>query len=568
MSWQPPTELPDLRRVDNNLVAIDTETNDEGLRADRGSSWPWGDGWVCGIPIAWREGGEMRKSYIPLRHPESCNFEPTRVARWLTDHIEAGLHFVTLNGPYDWGWLGADLGIKTPPSSQLEEVGVLAALVDENMLRYSLDALCTRFDLPGKDMTRLKEACEARGFKLNGSNPPQSYIWQLPAEVCGEYGEADPVATLLLYETLLPIIMREGTYTHYRLEVDLMPMTIAMRRKGVRIDQDAAEQARDLLLVKRDAALKELSDQHGALIGMDEINSPKWKINTFEQYGIISPHKTPTGKPSFAGGNTGWMSSHKHWLPSLIATASKYDAAGCKFLQGFILDFSVGGRIHAEFNQFKSEDGGAKSLRFSISNPPLQQMPIRDPEMGPLIRRVFLPEEGEFWAKPDISQQEFRKLVHFAEQHQLPGAKEAGDNYRNNPDADYHKFVAEITGLPRPVAKPTNFMKIYGGGVAVIAMKTGLSLDDAKAAMEQYDAKLPFVSKTVAHLSDRGRAHRHHHAVRRRGAALEQIRSAREDQQEEGQRPLFARRGKNSRQLIPITLGMARSCNSPRPTRR
>ena len=38
--WQAPRELPDLRRVDNNIVALDTEENDEGLRAGRGSGGP------------------------------------------------------------------------------------------------------------------------------------------------------------------------------------------------------------------------------------------------------------------------------------------------------------------------------------------------------------------------------------------------------------------------------------------------------------------------------------------------------------------------------------------------
>ena len=71
MSWQPPHALPDLRCV--GLVAIDTETNDEGLRAKRGSSWPWRGGHICGISVAWREGGEIRKIYIPLRHPNSEN---------------------------------------------------------------------------------------------------------------------------------------------------------------------------------------------------------------------------------------------------------------------------------------------------------------------------------------------------------------------------------------------------------------------------------------------------------------------------------------------------------------
>ena len=58
--WQSRTQLPELRHVDNNLVAIDTETNDEGLRADLGSSWPWHGGWICGISVAWRQGGEIR----------------------------------------------------------------------------------------------------------------------------------------------------------------------------------------------------------------------------------------------------------------------------------------------------------------------------------------------------------------------------------------------------------------------------------------------------------------------------------------------------------------------------
>jgi DNA polymerase I-like protein with 3'-5' exonuclease and polymerase domains len=243
MNWQTPQELPDLRRV--GIVALDTETRDEGLQANRGSSWPWGDGWVCGISLAWREGGEIRAIYIPLRQPNTNNFDPAQVYRWLDDLIAAGVGFVTLNGPYDWAWLAVDGGVTMPPSGLLEEVGALAALVDENQLKYNLDALCGRHGLPGKDTALLEEACQAAGFKISKKTPAQSYIWQLPAAVCGPYGEADAINTLLLYELLVQIIDREGTRAVYRLECDLMPLTIAMRRRGIRIDQDAAMQARD-----------------------------------------------------------------------------------------------------------------------------------------------------------------------------------------------------------------------------------------------------------------------------------------------------------------------------------
>ena len=95
----------------------------------------------------------------------------------------------------------------------------------------------------------------------------------MPARYVGPYAEADAVNTLLLFEKLDPILDREGTRDAYRLDVDLLPMVLEMRRRGIRIDQDAAEQARDLMLGKRDAALAELSEQLGSAVSMDEISS-------------------------------------------------------------------------------------------------------------------------------------------------------------------------------------------------------------------------------------------------------------------------------------------------------
>ena len=76
-----------------------------------------------------------------------------------------------MNGLYDWGWLRTDGGVLMPPSNQLEEVGALAAMVDENQLKYSLDAICQRYGLPGKDTALLEEACKAAGFKISKKTP-------------------------------------------------------------------------------------------------------------------------------------------------------------------------------------------------------------------------------------------------------------------------------------------------------------------------------------------------------------------------------------------------------------
>jgi DNA polymerase I-like protein with 3'-5' exonuclease and polymerase domains len=407
--WQRPRELPDLRRV--GIVALDTETRDAGLQAERGSSWPWRDGHVCGISVAYRASGDIRSHYIPLRHPDSENFDIDQVYRWLADLVASDVRIITQNGLYDWGWLRTVGGIAMPPSDRLEEIGALATMVDENQFSYSLDALSARYGLPGKDETILRQAVETAGFapKRKKEINLQSYIWQLPARYVGPYAEADAIGTLALFEKLNPILDCEGTRAAYRLDVDLLPMVLEMRARGIRIDQSAAEQARDLLLGKRDTALAELSSQLGAAISMDEINSPKWKAGAFDAHGISYP-RTAKGNPSFSAGKRGWMTAHPHWLPQLISTAGKYDAAGVKFLEGHILSHIVNGRIYAEIHPFRAEDGGARSSRFSYSDPPLQQIPARDKELGPLIRNVVLPEVGEFWAKPDVAQQEFRIL--------------------------------------------------------------------------------------------------------------------------------------------------------------
>ena len=99
-------------------------------------------------------------------------------------------------------------------------------------------------------------------------------------------------------------------------------MVHEMRRRGIRVDTAAAEQARDLLLQKRDAVFAELSEKLGVRVGMEEIGRNKWLAQTFDAQGITYP-RTKKGTPSFTAGTTGWMHKHEHWLPRLIVKADK-----------------------------------------------------------------------------------------------------------------------------------------------------------------------------------------------------------------------------------------------------
>ena len=225
------------------------------------------------------------RNYFPLRHPDSENFERENVARWLKDLIAAGVRFVTQNGLYDWGWLRTDLGITMPPSEQLEEIGALATLIDENRFTYSLDAsvrvartarqghdACWRRQsrLPASRSTRRTRCNPTFGNCRRISSAPTPRPTRSPPWRCSR--------------DLNPILDQEGTRDAYRLDVDLLPMVHEMRRRGIRVDQSAAEQARDYCLQKRDQALAELSEQLGTPVSMDEIASPKWKARTFDAH--------------------------------------------------------------------------------------------------------------------------------------------------------------------------------------------------------------------------------------------------------------------------------------------
>jgi hypothetical protein len=185
LHWQPPAELPDLCRV--GMIAIDLETKDDGLLAERGSGWPWGGGYICGISIAYRADGEICALYAPLRHPDTDNFDSAQAYSWVKTLVAAGVRIVTQNGLYDWGWLRAEAGIRMPPSEKIEEIGALATMVDENRFRYSLEALCAWRGLPGKDDTQLHQGTKELALVENKRKKlvPQNHIWQLPARYVG-----------------------------------------------------------------------------------------------------------------------------------------------------------------------------------------------------------------------------------------------------------------------------------------------------------------------------------------------------------------------------------------------
>lgn len=489
--WTSPAELPDLRGKVREM-GLDVETKDGGLASGRGPGWATGDGYICGVSAAWREGTELFKEYYSIRHPDTPDqFSSEQVSRWIRDHAAAGVRMVFHSAGYDLGWLDADLGVD-PSSVLIEDSCALAVMVDENRNSYRLDDLCRWRNVTGKDEAALREAAAAYDVD------PKSGLWRLPARYVGPYGAQDPAATLLLADSLRPVLAAEETEAAYRVEMELVPLIHAMRKRGIRIDLAACDRGMAELRRRRDHLLEELGRKLGTSgVTVKNCRSPDFLEKWFEEEGVSVPFTTKSGRGSFTAE---WMREHEHWLPSTVSKITQLDSAAEKFIQGFICDYVVNGRLHATINQYRSDDQkGTRTTRLSYSDPPLQEMPARDEEIAAIVRGCFLPEEGEKWFAPDYSQQELRLMVHYAAGARkgkgLPRAVEALEKYRNDPDTDFHQLVIDWTSLERKPAKNVTFAKGYGAKVPKIAAMIGKSRKEAEVIVDKYDREMPFVSK-------------------------------------------------------------------------
>lgn len=490
-NWVAPTRLPDLSGSD--IVALDIETRDDGLKHKRGPGWVYGMGWVSGISYA-ADTGES--GYIPLRHPDTECMDRDSVYSWL-DRIHRTKRCVYHRAIYDLGWLTSEQPDLAWPEN-LEDTMVLEFSLDENQLTYNLDDVCRRRGVQGKDESLLRQAAEAHGCD------PKSDLWRLPARYVGPYATQDAVATLQVFRKLWPMLGAQDCTDAYRLETDLIPLIVHMRRKGIGIDEDRAPQVRSRLLQERNMHLSILSEklQIGRPVEMGDVNSPQFLEKIFRSESLPVP-RTAKGNPSF---KTDEIEKIDHWLPELVTGARKMNDAGEKFVGNYIMGFTHLGRIHAEIHPTKSDDGGTRTTRMAYSDPPLQQMPSRNDKIKKMIRGLFLPERGKVWGALDYSQQEYRLIVHFAKLCRIVGVDEAVRMYIENPNTDFHQLASELTKLPRRRAKDVNFAKAFGAGVPKFALMTGMSLEEATAVMSQYDDLLPFVKGLAQFVSNRAQA--------------------------------------------------------------
>jgi len=483
--WLPPEEFPDLSKYDE--IAIDLETKDPNLNTRMGSGAVVKNGEVVGIAVAvsgWC-------GYYPIAHEGGGNMDRKKVLKWFQGVLSTPAIKIFHNAMYDVCWIRA-LGLSI--NGKIVDTMIASALVDENQMRYDLNNCSKRYTGKGKNETDLYEAAKSWGVDAKAE------MYKLPAIYVGAYAEKDAEITLELWQELKKEILHQDIQSIFDLETELFPGLVDMRFLGVRVDIEGAHKLKQELVKEEKACLQVVKKETGV---DTQIWAARSIAQVFDKLELDYDRTEKTQAPSFT---KNFLQNHAHPLVKRIARAREINKAHTTFIDT-IIKHSHKGRIHAEINQLRGDNGGTVTGRFSYSNPNLQQIPARDKEIGPKIRSLFIPEEGHTWGCFDYSQQEPRLVVHYATLQNLYGVDEVLEAYKEG-DADFHTIVADMAEIPRSQAKTINLGLFYGMGKNKLQAELGVSKDKAEDLFKQYHNKVPFVKQlmdNVMHRSqDRG----------------------------------------------------------------
>ena len=476
--WICPESFPDLKGY--KYIAIDLETRDPDLKV-RGSGAIMGNGEIVGIAVA----VDGWSGYYPIAHQGGGNLEKDKVMDWIKSVCAADNVKLFHNAMYDVCWLRA-AGVHI--NGHIVDTMVMSSLIDENRLSYTLNSISYEFLGEVKDEKALIEAAQSWGID------PKSEMYKLPAMYVGNYAEKDAQLTLELFKVLSREMQKQSLQNVFDLETQLFPCLTDMKFKGVRVDIEKAKLLKQQLTNQEQEILLKVKRETGI---EPQIWAARSIATVFDKLGLHYERTEKSHAPSFT---KNFLQEHKHPIVQMIAKAREINKAHTTFIDT-ILKFTHKGRIHADINPIRSDQGGTVTGRFSYANPNLQQIPARNKELGPMIRSLFLPEVDHKWGCFDYSQQEPRLVVHYAATTEPicfdESVTKIVEEFKND-SVDFHKTVAIMAGISREQAKTINLGLFYGMGKAKLQAELGLNTKaEAEKLFNQYHDNVPFVKELM-----------------------------------------------------------------------
>ena len=283
------------------------------------------------------------------------------------------------------------------------------------------------------------------------------------------------------------------------IEMPLVFTLYDMERNGVKVEAEALKVYGDQLGDKIVELEKEIYEDANETFN---INSPKQLgVVLFENMKIPGGRKTKTGYSTAA--DVLEKLAPEYPIVAKILEYRQLTKLKSTYADGLAGYIQEDGRIHGKFNQTVTATG-----RISSTEPNLQNIPVRV-ELGRMIRKVFVPEEGYVFVDADYSQIELRVLAHCSGDEQLIKAyREEADIHRITASQVFHVPFDEVTDLQRRNAKAVNFGIVYGISSFGLSQDLSITRKEAAKYIEDYFHTYPgikaFLDDVVAHAKENG----------------------------------------------------------------
>ena len=283
------------------------------------------------------------------------------------------------------------------------------------------------------------------------------------------------------------------------MEMPLVFVLAAMEMAGVKMNAQALKDYGNALAVKIAELEERIYEQAGEKFN---INSPKQLgVILFEKMQLPGSKKTKTGYSTSAD-VLEKLAPEQPIIRDILEyrTLAKLKST---YADGLLTCLDEDGRVRSTFQQTVTATG-----RLSSTDPNLQNIPIRM-ELGRLIRKVFVPQDGYVFVDADYSQIELRLLAHMSGDEVLIRAyNEAQDIHRLTASQVFHIPFEEVTDLQRRNAKAVNFGIVYGISSYGLSEDLSISPKEAKKYIDHYFKTYPkikeFLDGTVAKAKEEG----------------------------------------------------------------
>lgn len=320
---------------------------------------------------------------------------------------------------------------------------------------------------------------------------------RVPEHLMDEYQRLDAYRTILLHLFFFPKIRENPRFVEiYRMERDLIPVTMRMEERGLMIDRRRCEGLIVGLQRSLEEVRAEVTKQTGRRLNLSRVEDLVWFLYEFGRIPVGT--RTATGKPSTA--KEILLELHNSLSGTrrdeIIRTVIKHRAyvRGVAILRGYLRFADGDDVIHPNVKTC-----GARTGRESCSRPNLQNVEKTETLLNlyPVpARQVFRPRPGCVNVHIDYSGIEMRLLVHYAQPpslveilrhggdvHEPAALLFWGDEYRNAEGVRRKSL--------RNASKNANFALPYGSGADTLARTLGVTLDRAQGLYQDYKARFP-----------------------------------------------------------------------------